>query len=80
MKALVRLVYSYFTGTLAARIFTIGGLTLIAVSIYILMTVPKASDMVWLSTFGLFAFFIGSSLMPVMFGRLARSHSIGVLP
>ncbi len=80
MKAVARLVWSYFMGTLMNRAFTIGGLVLIGLSLYILTTQPKAGEMVWLGMFGIFAFFFGSSLLPVMFGRLSRSHSTGVLP
>jgi hypothetical protein len=80
MKAVARLVWSYFMGTLMNRVFTIGGLVVISFSLYILTTQPKAGDMVSPGIFGIFAFFFGSSLLPVMFGRLSRSHSIGVLP
>ena len=80
MKAVARLVWTYFTGTPVLRAFTFGGLVLIAVDLYVLVTQPQSGEMLWLAVLGLIAFFFGSSLMPVMFGRLARSHSIGVLP
>jgi hypothetical protein len=80
MRAVARLVWSYFMGTLTNRVFTVGGLVLIGVSLYLLTTVPKAGEIMWLAIVGLIAFFVGSSLMPLMFGRLARSHSIRVLP
>jgi len=80
MKAVARLVWSYFMGTLMNRVFTIGGLVLISLSLYMLTMQLKAGEMIWPGIFGIFAFFFGSSLLPVMFGRLSRSHSIGVLP
>ena len=80
MKAVARLVWSYFTGTPVLRAFTIGGLTLMAIDFYILATQPQAGEKFWLAILGIIVFFIGSALMPVMFGRLARSHAAGVLP
>jgi len=80
MKAVARLVWSYFTGTPVLRACTIGGLVLMIVDFYILMTQPHSGEKLWLAVMGLTFFFIGSALMPVMFGRLARSHAIGVLP
>jgi hypothetical protein len=80
MKAVARLVWSYFMGTFASRALTILGLLLFVVSFYILTTQPQSSETLSLAVGGLIAFFLGSSLMPVMFGRMARSHSIKVLP
>ncbi len=80
MKAVARLVWAYFTGTPVLRAFTIGGSILLAIDFYILATQPQSGKKLWLAILGLIFFFIGSSLMPVMFGRLARSHSVGVLP
>ena len=80
MKAVARLVWSYFTGTPVLRVFTIGGLILMAIDFYILVTQPHSGEKFWLAILGLIVFFLGSALMPVMFGRLARSHAIGVLP
>ena len=80
MKAVARLVWSYFTGTPVLRAFTIGGLILMAIDFYILATQPQSGEKLWLAMLGIIVFFVGSSLMPVMFGRLARSHAAGVLP
>jgi len=80
MKSVVRLVWSYFTGTPVLRAFTIGGLIMLAIDFYILTTQPQSGEKLWLAILGLIFFFIGSALMPVMFGRLARSHSVAVLP
>lgn len=80
MKAVLRLVYSYFMGTLAMRVLTIAGLMVMLISFAILVTQPHAGDSVWIAMIGLLAFFLGSSLMPLMVGRLARSHAVGILP
>jgi hypothetical protein len=80
MKAVVRLVWSYFMGTPVLRACTIVGLFLMTIDFYILMTQPHSGEKLWLGILGLIFFFIGSGLMPVHFGRLARSHSAGVLP
>jgi hypothetical protein len=80
MKAVARLVWSYFTGTPVLRAFAIGGLALLAIDFYLVATQPKSDDRLWIAILGLMLFFVGSSLMPVMFGRLARSHSVSVLP
>jgi hypothetical protein len=80
MKAVARLVWSYFTGTPVLRAFTIGGLLLLGIDFYFVITQPRSDEKLWLAMLGQILFFTGSALMPVMFGRLARSHSIGVLP
>ena len=80
MKAVARLVCTFFTGTPALLAFTLGGLILFAIDVYILLTRPHAGDMLWIAIVGVIAFFIGSSLMPVTFGRLARGHAIGLYP
>lgn len=80
MKAVARLVWSYFTGTPVLRAFTIGGSILLAVDFYILTTQRQSGEKFWLAILGIVLFFMGSSLMPVMFGRLARSHTMRILP
>jgi len=80
MKAVARLVWSYFTGSPVLRAFTLIGSTLLLIDFYLLMTQPWSDEKLWLAIVGLILLFIGSSLMPLMFGRLARSHSVGVLP
>lgn len=80
MKAVARLVWSYFTGTPVLRGFTIAGLILLAINFYILLTQLRSGEKHWVAIFGVILLFVGSSLMPVMFGRLARSHLVGVLP
>ena len=80
MKAVARLIWSYFMGAPVLRAFTIAGLILFVINLYVLATQPQSGDKLWSAIFGVVAFFLGSSLMPVIFGRLARSHSIGILP
>jgi MFS family permease len=80
MKAIARLVFSYFTGSPVLRACTIGGLALMALDFYFVLTQPWSDHQIWFAILGVMFFFVGSSLMPVMFGRLARSHLVGVLP
>jgi hypothetical protein len=80
MRAVLRLVYSYFTCTPVIRAFTVGGLALILISLYVVTSLPQSEQMLAFAFAGTVAFFMGSGLMPLMFGRLARSHSIRVLP
>lgn len=80
MKAVLRLVWSYFTCTPMARAFTFGGLALMAVAFFILMTRSQSAELLWVAVVGYLLFFLGSWLMPLMFGRLAKSHASRVLP
>jgi hypothetical protein len=80
MKAVARLVWSYFMGSLVTRICTFAGIALIVAAAYILVTQPQSDATLWFAIIGMIAFFTGSALMPVMFGRFAASHSIGILP
>lgn len=80
MRAVARLVWSYFAATKKLRAFTIVGLILLVIDFQILLNQPSSGEKLWLAILGIIFLFVGSSLMPVMFGRLARSHSISVLP
>jgi hypothetical protein len=87
MKAVARLVLSYFTCTPALRVFSSAGLVALVISFYATRA-PDLSLAVGMLGVGLSALamagvasiYVGSGLMPLMFGRLARSHLIGVLP
>ena len=79
MRAVLRLVYTYFAATPVLRAFTLGGLALWAISFYILTTQAQSTGKVMLGVAGLAAVFLGSSLMPLMVGRLARSHAMVIL-
>lgn len=80
MKAVARLVWSYFMCSMLMRVLTISGLVLVAIDLYILMTQTHSGGTLWIAIFGLIFLFVGSSSMPVMFGRLASSHANRVLP
>jgi MFS family permease len=80
MKAVMRLVWQYFMGTPMNRGFTLIGLAIQAVAFYVLTTQAQSGEMLWVATFGLMALFIGSSLMPLTVGRLARSHVVAIVP
>jgi hypothetical protein len=80
MKAVVRLVYSYFTCTPALRAFSAAGLAIVFVSLFVVTWLPQSDATLTFAFVGMIAFCIGSSLMPLMFGRLACSHAIRVLP
>jgi hypothetical protein len=79
MKAVMRLIYTYFSGTPAQKVFSAVGLALIAVT-YLLMRTTPSSDPSVLALVGSASFFLGSALMPLTFGRLARSHMSKLLP
>ncbi len=87
MKAVARLVLSYFTCTPALRVFSSAGLVALVISFYatrapdLALTVGMLGvGMSALAMAGIASIYVGSGLMPLMFGRLARSHLIGVLP
>lgn len=80
MKAVMRLVWQYFMGTPVNRGFTLSGLGLLTIAFYLLMTQGQSGATFWLLGLGLIVFFIGSSLMPLTFGRLARSHVVAIVP
>lgn len=80
MKAVLRLVLAYFTCTPALRVFSGVGLVLIVVSTILLGTLPQSDPMLWMAALGMMSFFLGSLLMPLMFGRLAGSHAMRLMP
>jgi len=82
MKAVARLVWSYFTGTRWHLAFTLIGATMMVFTFFVMLTQPqpRSGERFWIAILGIMFFFVGSSLMPVMFGRLARGHSAGILP
>jgi hypothetical protein len=80
MKAVIRLVMTYALGTRVLRGFTIAGIAMIVLASFLLEYLPQPVWMLWMSFWGAAAFFIGSALMPVIFGRMARGRLIRVLP
>jgi hypothetical protein len=88
MKAILRLVYLYFTCTPAHRICSAIGVAGIGWSYVMLASVLHSTFGLPQITFvqgalgmaGVASIFIGSSMMPLMFGRIARSHMSNTLP
>ncbi len=80
MKAVFRLVYLYFMATPMTRVLTIGGLASCLVSLYVVTYLPQSEHMLSFAWAGVMSFFLGSSLMPLMVGRLAQGRVSGVLP
>jgi hypothetical protein len=79
MRAVARLVVTYFTCSPLLMLFSAAGLALfifagLAIRYYPGGEFPAA--LMW----ALLLLFVGSALMPLQFGRLARSHIIRVLP
>ena len=80
MKAVARLVFTYFTCSPLLMFFSAAGLVLFAFAgpaIKFGAIGVETSVSLMLAQLSLF---IGSALMPLQFGRLARSHIIRVLP
>jgi hypothetical protein len=80
MKTVLRLVMTYALGTRVLRAFSIMGLATIALSFLLLMYLPQSNWMLALAFWGAASFFLGSALMPLMFGRMARGRLVRVLP
>ena len=80
MKAIARLVYSFFMSTPLTRALSIGGLALCAISLLVLTSLPQSEHMLAFAWAGQMAFFLGSALMPSMVGRLSQGHASHLLP
>ena len=80
MKAIARLVYSFFMSTPLTRALSIGGLALCAISLLVLTSLPQSEHMLSFAWAGQMAFFLGSALMPSMVGRLSQGHASHLLP
>ena len=80
MKAIARLVYSYYMSTPLTRALSIGGLGLCAISLLVLTSLPQSEHMLSFAWAGQMAFFLGSALMPSMVGRLSQGHASHLLP
>ena len=79
MKAVARLVLSYFNATLWSRCATLIGLCGITLAIVYSPTASLQTAQL-LGVAGIAAFFFGSAMMPIMAGQLLRARSIGILP
>jgi hypothetical protein len=80
MKAVLRLTYSYFTCTPAQKALSALGLVLMGITYVMLRIQPESFVLGVLALTGAAAFFLGSATMPLMFGRMTRSHASRLLP
>ncbi len=80
MNAVLRLVYTYFAGTTAHKIFSAVGLLLTAVTYVLLRTQPQSFLQGVLALVAAASLYVGSSMMPLTFGRMARAHMSKLLP
>jgi len=80
MNAVLRLVYTYFTCTPAQKICSATGAVLIVIAYLLLANLPQDWYMGALGFGGIALLFVGSAMMPLMFGRMARGHMSRVLP
>jgi hypothetical protein len=80
MKAVLRLVYTYFMGTPVTRGLTILGLVLSLLTVLPITYLPQTTRVLAFAFAGQLVFFLGSAMMPLMFGRMAKGHGLGLLP
>ncbi len=80
MKAVLRLVYTYFTCTPAAKLFSVVGLVLIGVTWFALRTAPPTFVIGVVLMAGIASLYIGSAMMPLLLGRMARNQTFRTVP
>jgi hypothetical protein len=95
MKAIVRLVYTSFTGTALLRVVTVASLVAgiggVALNLYLppltggsggpsRFSLAQETFILLLPVAGLLGFVFAASLLPALFARLASSHYLYVLP
>ncbi len=80
MSTVLRLVFTFFTGTPITRGLTIGGLVLFGASILSVTYLPQTAYLLAFALVGQLALFLGSGLMPMMFGRMAQGHALQMMP
>jgi hypothetical protein len=80
MKAVLRLVLTYAFGTRILRAFSVAGYAVVLVCFGLLGFLAQGDWILTIPFLGVAMIFLGSALMPLMFGRMARSHLIRVLP
>jgi hypothetical protein len=80
MKSVLRLIYTYFTCTPAARIFSIMGGVLIAGTWVALRNTPPTFLIGVALLTGIASLYIGSSMMPLLLGRMARNRTFRAVP
>jgi hypothetical protein len=84
MKTVARLMWIYLTPTPLLAAASSIGVVLVLASTIILVN-PSLKEAVgdvalWLPMVGIGGLYVGSALMPLVFGRLARGHAIHTLP
>jgi hypothetical protein len=80
MKAVLRLIYTYFTCTPVQKTFSAIGIGLIAIAYVVLRMQPLSFFVGMLVLAGVASTFIGSAMMPLTLGRMARSHMAKLIP
>lgn len=80
MRAVGRLLLTYFAGSQVTKWLTISGLLLLLGSLYVVLYTPQTEHMLALAVPGLIVLFCGTALMPLTLARLAHSHTACVLP
>jgi hypothetical protein len=83
MRTIARLVLAYLTATPLLRALSCGGWLLVVAAFFLLRSRSTADVTVilgWTAALSEVVVFLGSSMMPIVFGRLAGSRLSGVLP
>lgn len=80
MNAVARLVLTYAFGTRVLRAFSVIGFIILIATAVLLALMAQSEWLLTLPFVGAVMLFLGSALMPLMFGRMAHSHLIRVLP
>jgi hypothetical protein len=80
MKAIGRLLLTYAFGTPLLRTLSAIGIALLLLSVPMLEFLAQSGLMLSIPFLGVCGLFLGSAMMPLMFGRMARSHLIRALP
>ncbi|HET7812040.1 MAG TPA: hypothetical protein VFL16_15830 [Steroidobacteraceae bacterium] len=80
MSAVARLVFTYFTSTRLACVFSAGGLASCLVAAWVIARRGPAEHMLAFAMVGQLALFLGSSNMPLLAGRLSQGQAARLLP
>jgi hypothetical protein len=80
MKAVARLIATFFFGTRASMWLTLSGLLLQLASVWVVMNWSQTEHMLTFAWSGVIVMFLGSSTMPLMVGRLAQGRAASIMP
>ncbi|HTE39455.1 MAG TPA: hypothetical protein VK629_01415, partial [Steroidobacteraceae bacterium] len=80
MMTIVRLCWTYFTATTWCRWLSTIGLIVVMGGVLFPAAVAQSLYLPAVCFAGAATFFLGSSMMPVLFGRMAASHQLAFLP